>query len=178
MKNRYVGRTFIMPEQHLRELSVRRKLNAMSAVFKDQRVLLIDDSIIRGTTMTQIVQMVRKAGAKEVYLASASPPVRHPNVYGVDMPSTKEFIATDQSVEEIGESLGADGLIYQTLEDLYATGFSLNSRIKKFDGACFDGCYVTGNINKEYLENLELAGRGTDRRKGKLVSRLNEEFSI
>mmetsp|Transcript_39226 Transcript_39226/g.83968 ORF Transcript_39226/g.83968 Transcript_39226/m.83968 type:complete len:609 (+) Transcript_39226:138-1964(+) len=178
VKNRYVGRTFIMPEQHLREVSVRRKLNAMSAVFKGQKVLLVDDSIIRGTTMTQIVQMVRNAGAKEVYLASASPPVRHPNVYGVDMPSTKEFIATDQSVEEIRESLGADGLVYQTLEDLYATGFSLNSRIKKFDGACFDGCYVTGNINKEYLENLELAGRGTDRRKGKLVSRLNEEFSI
>lgn len=182
VKNRYVGRTFIMPEQHLREVSVRRKLNAMPAVFKGQKVLLVDDSIIRGTTMTQIVEMVRRAGAKEVYLASASPPVRHPNVYGVDMPSTKEFIASNQSVEEIREILGADGLIYQTLEDLYNTGFAQNSNIKKFDGACFDGCYVTGNIDSKYLERLESAGRGTARRKGKLVSSLSDEgkmqFSI
>ena len=179
VKNRYVGRTFIMPQQHLREVSVRRKLNAMSAVFKNQRVLLVDDSIIRGTTMTQIVEMVRRAGAKEVYLASASPPVRHPNVYGVDMPSTKEFIATDMSVEEIRESLGADGLVYQTLDDLYNTGYSLNSSIKRFDGACFDGCYVTGNIDSQYLKDLEKAGRGKgDRRKGKLVGSLSEEFSI
>lgn len=174
VKNRYVGRTFIMPEQHLRELSVRRKLNAMSAVFKNQRVLLVDDSIIRGTTMTQIVEMVRSAGAKEVYLASASPPVRHPNVYGVDMPSTKEFIATDQSVDDIRQALGADGLVYQDLEDLYGTGYSLNSDIDKFDGACFDGKYVTGNIDSEYLKQLEIDGRGTDRRKGKLVSSLGE----
>jgi amidophosphoribosyltransferase len=175
VKNRYVGRTFIMPEQHLREVSVRRKLNAMPAVFKDQRVLLVDDSIIRGTTMTQIVEMVRNAGAKEVYLASASPPVRHPNVYGVDMPSTKEFIASDQTIEEINDALGADGLVYQTLDDLYDTGFSMNSSIEKFDGACFDGCYVTGNINSEYLENLEMQGRGIARRSGKLVSSLGEE---
>merc|ERR1711977_460711 len=175
VKNRYVGRTFIMPEQHLREVSVRRKLNAMPAVFKDKKVLLVDDSIIRGTTMTQIVEMVRNAGAKEVYLASASPPVRHPNVYGVDMPSTKEFIASNQTIEEINDALGADGLVYQTLDDLYDTGFSMNSSIEKFDGACFDGCYVTGNINSEYLENLEMQGRGTARRSGKLVSSLGEE---
>ena len=175
-----------MPEQHLRELSVRRKLNAMSAVFKNQKVLLVDDSIIRGTTMKQIVEMVRRAGAKEVYLASASPPVRHPNVYGVDMPSTKEFIATDQSIEEIKDDLGADGLVYQKLQDLYDTGFNQNPNIEQFDGACFDGCYVTGNIDQEYLSQLERAGRGTQRRKGKLVSTLsmddekdpNVQFSI
>jgi len=186
VKNRYVGRTFIMPEQHLRELSVRRKLNAMSAVFKNQKVLLVDDSIIRGTTMKQIVEMVRRAGAKEVYLASASPPVRHPNVYGVDMPSTKEFIATDQSIEEIKDDLGADGLVYQKLQDLYDTGSNQNPNIEQFDGACFDGCYVTGNIDQEYLSQLERAGRGTQRRKGKLVSTLsmddekdpNVQFSI
>lgn len=172
VKNRYVGRTFIMPEQHLREISVRRKLNAMSAVFKGKRVLLVDDSIIRGTTMTQIVEMVRRAGAKEVYLASGSPPVRYPNVYGVDMPSTKEFIANNQSVEEIRKSLGADGLIYQTVDNLYGAGHSLNPEIARFDGACFDGHYVVGNIDDEYLANLE-GGRGVDRRKGKTLSTLS-----
>mmetsp|Transcript_9878 Transcript_9878/g.35203 ORF Transcript_9878/g.35203 Transcript_9878/m.35203 type:complete len:580 (+) Transcript_9878:71-1810(+) len=175
VKNRYVGRTFIMPEQHLRELSVRRKLNAMSAVFKGQKVLLVDDSIIRGTTMTQIVEMVRRAGAKEVYLASASPPVRHPNVYGVDMPSTKEFIATNQTVDQIREDLGADGLVYQDLEDMYEIGFGMNPQIQKFDGACFDGCYVTGNIDEDYLDQLERDGRGTARRRGQHVKSLSSE---
>eukprot|EP00798_Chlamydomonas_sp_ICE-L_P028271 gene28271-31376_t len=122
VKNRYVGRTFIMPDQRLREMSVRRKLNAMPTVFKGKNVLLVDDSIVRGTTMSQIVDMVRKAGAAKVYLCSASPPVIHANVYGVDLPNKKEFVANGLTVEQICGVLGADGLIYQTVEDLIAAG--------------------------------------------------------
>lgn len=159
VKNRYVGRTFIMPDQRLREMSVRRKLNAMPTVFEGKDVLLVDDSIVRGTTMTQIVDMVRKAGARKVYLASASPPIRYPNVYGVDMPSRKEFVANGLSVEQVREVLGADGLIYQEVEDLIAVGKSMNTNIETFDASCFDGKYVTGDIDEEYLARLE-KGRG------------------
>jgi len=159
VKNRYVGRTFIMPDQRTRELSVRRKLNAMPAVFKGKKVLLIDDSIVRGTTMSQIVDMVRAAGAAKVYLASASPPVRFPNVYGVDMPSRREFVASDLSEEEIRSVLGADGLLYQSVEDLIAVGQALNPSIRRFDAACFTGEYVTGDVSLEYLAELEASTR-------------------
>lgn len=160
VKNRYVGRTFIMPDQRTREMSVRRKLNAMPAVFNGKNVLLVDDSIVRGTTMNQIVNMVRRAGASRVYLASASPPVRYPNVYGVDMPSKKEFVAHGLTEEEICNVLGADGLLYQTVEDLVGVGKELNPSIKRFEASCFDGDYVTGGIDDEYIRNLEEQGRG------------------
>eukprot|EP00873_Tetraselmis_striata_P016958 jgi/Tetstr1/437222/TSEL_025952.t1 len=169
VKNRYVGRTFIMPDQRTRELSVRRKLNAMEAVFKDKNVLLVDDSIVRGTTMAQIVGMVRSAGAKKVYLASAAPPVRYANVYGVDMPSKKEFAANGLTEEEVNEKLGADGLIYQTVEDLVKVGRAMNPDIVEFDTSCFTGTYVTGTT-PEYLQSLEDQGRGEGRRSGERAS--------
>ncbi|PNH02602.1 Amidophosphoribosyltransferase [Tetrabaena socialis] len=174
VKNRYVGRTFIMPDQRMREMSVRRKLNAMPAVFKDQSVLLIDDSIVRGTTMTQIVDMVRRAGAKKVYLASASPPVIYPNVYGVDMPSRKEFVANGLTIDQVREVLKADGLIYQTVEDLLISAQDLNPDIKDFDASCFTGEYITGDIDEAYLQKLELSGRGANRRATQQVSLINE----
>eukprot|EP01023_Acetabularia_acetabulum_P022058 TRINITY_DN21766_c0_g1_i1.p1 TRINITY_DN21766_c0_g1~~TRINITY_DN21766_c0_g1_i1.p1 ORF type:complete len:536 (-),score=95.16 TRINITY_DN21766_c0_g1_i1:479-1849(-) len=169
VKNRYVGRTFIMPDQRLRELSVRRKLNAMSAVFEDKSILLVDDSIVRGTTMSQIVDMVRKAGAKKVYLASASPPVKYPNVYGVDLPSRQEFVAHGLTADQVCENLGADGLLYQTVEDLLAVGKALNPTIKDFDASCFTGNYVTGDIDENYLVELEKSGRGKQRKVDKLI---------
>jgi amidophosphoribosyltransferase len=172
VKNRYVGRTFIMPDQRLREMSVRRKLNAMPTVFEGKNVLLIDDSIVRGTTMKQIVEMVRKAGARRVYLASASPPVIFPNVYGVDMPSKKEFVANGLTIEEVREVLGADGLIYQTVDDLFKVGMEMNPAITKFDASCFNGEYVTGDIDEEYLEKLEKQGRGKKRVKSGVPSNL------
>lgn len=163
VKNRYVGRTFIMPSQRLREVSVRRKLNAMPAVFQGKSVLLVDDSIVRGTTMRQIVDMVRRAGAARVYLASASPPVRYPNVYGVDMPNRGEFVAHTLSEEQVCGVLAADGLVYQSVEDLVGVGRELNPAIQAFDDSCFTGRYVTGDINETYMRNLEEAGRGKDR---------------
>lgn len=174
VKNRYVGRTFIMPDQRMREMSVRRKLNAMPAVFAGKNVLLVDDSIVRGTTMSQIVDMVRSAGAAKVYLASASPPVRFPNVYGVDMPSKQEFVAHGLSEDEICEVLGANGLIYQSVEDLVGVGKELNPSIHNFDDSCFTGKYVTGDINEAYLRNLEESGRGKSRtRAGRKTSLLS-----
>jgi amidophosphoribosyltransferase len=164
VKNRYVGRTFIMPDQRTRELSVRRKLNAMRSVFNGKKVLLVDDSIVRGTTMSQIVQMCRNAGALEVYLASAAPPVKHPNVYGVDMPSRQEFVAHQRTEEEVCEYLGADGLIYQSVEDMLQAGRSMNSQIERFDASCFDGDYVSGDIDEAYLEALSSGGRGKGRK--------------
>ena len=160
VKNRYVGRTFIMPDQRMREFSVRRKLNAMPSVFEGQNVLLIDDSIVRGTTMRQIVTMIRQAGANKVYLASASPPVRHPNVYGVDIPSKNELVAAGRSVEEICEHLNADWLIYQTVGDLIGAGKSLNPSIERFDASCFDGDYVTEEVDSAFLDDLANRGRG------------------
>ncbi len=152
--------------QRIRELSVRRKLNAMPAVFKGKNVLLVDDSIVRGTTMAQIVDMVRKTGANKVYLASAAPPVRYPNVYGVDMPSKKEFAANGLTEDEICANLGADGLIYQTVEDLVKVGKEMNPDIEVFDTSCFTGEYVT-EITEAYLQSLEdVTGRGFGRRSG------------
>ena len=154
VKNRYVGRTFIMPGQALREKSVRRKLNAIEHEFSGKNILLVDDSIVRGTTSAQIIEMARDVGAKKVYFASAAPPVRHPNVYGIDMPAITEFIANGKSVDEINTLIGSDRLFYQTLEDLIqATSIGENPP-SRFDTSCFNGEYVTGNIDDAYLENL------------------------
>lgn len=163
VKNRYVGRTFIMPDQEQREVSVRRKLNAMSVVFSGKNVLLVDDSIVRGTTMSQIVDMVRKAGAKKVYIASASPPVKYPNVYGVDMPSKREFVADGRSEDDVQALLGADGLIYQSVDDLLSVAFRLNPSIHEFEASCFTGVYITGDVKMDYLDTLENHGRGATR---------------
>ena len=154
IKNRYVGRTFIMPGQGERVKSVRRKLNPIHLEFRNRVVLLVDDSIVRGTTSQQIVQMARDAGARKVYLASAAPPVRHPNIYGIDMPSPDELIAHNRSVEEIEKLLGCDWLIYQDLEDLEAAVREGNPQLQRFDSSCFDGNYVTG-IEPGYFERIQ-----------------------
>jgi amidophosphoribosyltransferase len=157
IKNRYIGRTFIMPGQALRKKSVRQKLNPIGIEFKGKNVLLVDDSIVRGTTSQQIVQMARDAGANKVYFASAAPPVRFPNVYGIDMPSRDELLATGRSDEEICKEIGADALIYQDLDALIADVKFRNPKIKDFDCSCFDGKYVTGDITEAYLAKIESA---------------------
>lgn len=154
IKNRYIGRTFIMPGQSVRKKSVRQKLNAIELEFKDKNVMLVDDSIVRGTTSREIIQMARSAGAKNVYIASAAPPVRYPNVYGIDMPSADELIAHGRSVEEVAAEIGADWLIYQDIDDLVACAREGNSDIQQFDCSVFDGQYITGDIDSEYLEEL------------------------
>src|SRR5258706_5935873 len=159
IKNRYIGRTFIMPGQEMRRKSVRQKLNAMAIEFKDKNVLLVDDSIVRGTTSREIVQMARESGAKKVFFASAAPPVRYPNVYGIDMPSRAELIATGRSEQEIAQLIGADVVIYQDLDALIEDVRSLNPSIKRFDCSCFDGVYVTGDVSQEYLDNVEIRRR-------------------
>lgn len=156
IKNRYVGRTFIMPGQQTRKKSVRQKLNAMPVEFKDKNILLVDDSIVRGTTMSQIVRMARESGAKKVYVASSAPRVRFPNVYGIDMPTRSELICGHgQTAEDVAKTIGADKVIYQTEEGLVASLRDLNPAITKFDCSCFDGVYVTGDIDEAYLERLE-----------------------
>jgi amidophosphoribosyltransferase len=157
IKNRYIGRTFIMPGQALRKKSVRQKLNPIGIEFKGKNVLLVDDSIVRGTTSQQIVQMARDAGANKVYFASAAPPVRFPNVYGIDMPSRDELLATGRTDEEICQEIGADALIYQDLEDLKASITKSNPRLTEFDASCFDGEYVTGDVDAAYLNRIESA---------------------
>jgi len=166
IKNRYIGRTFIMPGQALRKKSVRQKLNPIGIEFKGKNVLLVDDSIVRGTTSQQIVQMARDAGANEVYFASAAPPVRFPNVYGIDMPSRDELLATGRTDEEICKEIGADALIYQDLDALVKGVQLSNPKIQDFDCSCFDGKYVTGDINEAYLANIE-AARGDVNKKQK-----------
>ncbi len=156
IKNRYIGRTFIMPGQAERVRSVRRKLNAIDLEFRGKNVLLIDDSIVRGTTSRQIIRMAREAGAKKVYFASAAPPVRYPNVYGIDMPAASELIANGREVEEIGRLIGADRLIYQDLHGLVRSVRHDDSRITEFDTSCFSGEYVTGDVTPQYLEELQL----------------------
>ncbi len=155
IKNRYIGRTFIMPGQKERKKSVSQKLNAIDLEFEDKNVLLVDDSIVRGTTSQQIIQMARDAGAKKVYFASAAPPVCYQNVYGIDMPSTKELIGYNRTVEQIREAIGADWLIFQDIDDLLKASNRGNPTIKRFDTSVFDGEYITGDIDKDYLENLE-----------------------
>ena len=155
IKNRYIGRTFIMPGQALRMQSVRRKLNAIDLEFRDKNVLLVDDSIVRGTTSRQIIEMAREAGARRVYFASASPPVRHPNVYGIDMPATRELVAAGRSEGEVARLIGADWLIYQDLDDLVRAVRYDNGDIVEFDTSCFSGRYVTGDVTDAYLARLE-----------------------
>ena len=155
IKNRYIGRTFIMPGQAERDKSVRRKLNAIGLEFRGKNVLLVDDSIVRGTTSRQIIKLARDAGAKKVYFASAAPPVRFPNVYGIDMPAATELIANSREVDEIAKLIGADRLIYQDLHGLIRSVRHDNSAITEFDASCFSGEYVTGDVTEEYLQDLE-----------------------
>lgn len=163
MKNRYIGRTFIMPGQKMREKSVRQKLNAISLEFEGKNVLLVDDSVVRGTTSAQIIQMARDAGAKKVYFASAAPPVRYPNVYGIDMPAAHELIAHDRTEQEVCVAIGADRLIYQELEDLIAAVGKGNPNIAHFDTSCFSHEYITGDIDDAYLERIEALRNDTAR---------------
>jgi amidophosphoribosyltransferase len=154
VKNRYVGRTFIMPGQALRKKSVRQKLNPIGMEFKDKVVLLVDDSIVRGTTSREIVQMAREAGARKVYFASASPPVRYPNVYGIDMPNQRELVATGRTEAEVAREISADLLVYQDLDALKAAVRAANPRLAHFEASCFDGKYITGDVTPDYLSHL------------------------
>ena len=155
VKNRYIGRTFIMPGQSQRKKSVKQKLNAIELEFNGKVVLLVDDSIVRGTTCKQIIQMARDKGAKKVYFASASPPVRYPNVYGIDMPAASELIAHNRTEKEVEELIGADWLVFQDLEDLISASSEGNPKITRFECSVFDGKYITGNVTAEYLCKLE-----------------------
>ncbi len=178
VKNRYVGRTFIMPGQEERRRSVRQKLNVIDLEFKDKTVLLVDDSIVRGTTSRQIVEMARQAGARQVYLASAAPPVRYPNVYGIDMPVASELIAHERNVEEINAYIGSDWLIYQDLDALADAVREGNPRLRQFEDSCFSGNYITGDVTDDYL--AELAEERSDaakkaRARADLADVLNED---
>ncbi|CAN5179997.1 amidophosphoribosyltransferase [soil metagenome] len=161
-KNRYVGRTFIMPGQATRRKSVRQKLNALPTEFKGKNVLLVDDSIVRGTTSREIVDMAREAGANKVYFASAAPPVRFPNVYGIDMPTRNELIAHGHSDEEIRLMIAADGLVYQDIDAMKQSVRDLNPKLTRFEASCFDGDYVTGDVTAEYLDRIEMARHEVD----------------
>jgi len=157
IKNRYIGRTFIMPGQQERERSVRHKLNAIDLEFEGKNVLLVDDSIVRGTTSAQIIQMARDAGARKVYFASAAPPVRYQNVYGIDMPVVTELIAHNRTEDQVASTIGADRLFYQTVDDLIDAVRQGNPRLREFDTSCFTGDYVTGGVTSDYLEQIALA---------------------
>ncbi|TNF62188.1 MAG: amidophosphoribosyltransferase [Burkholderiales bacterium] len=171
VKNRYVGRTFIMPGQSVRKKSVRQKLNVIASEFRGRNVLLVDDSIVRGTTSREIVQMARDAGARKVYLASAAPPVRFPNVYGIDMPTPQELVAHGRTVEEVRQSIGCDALIYQDVDAMKQTIGSLNPALAGFDASCFDGHYVTGDITPETIARMN-QGRDHDEEGPEGTSRL------
>ncbi|PKM12969.1 MAG: amidophosphoribosyltransferase [Gammaproteobacteria bacterium HGW-Gammaproteobacteria-3] len=173
IKNRYIGRTFIMPGQQMRKKSVRQKLNAIDLEFDGKNVLLVDDSVVRGTTSEQIIQMARDAGAKKVYFASAAPPVRYPNVYGIDMPAANELIAHGRSEEEVCRAIGADRLIYQGLDDLIEAVKKGNREIEHFDTSCFSREYITGDIDDAYLERIQLL-----RNDGAQKQRNSENFNI
>lgn len=176
IKNRYIGRTFIMPGQSERKKSVRQKLNPIELEFKGKNVMLVDDSIVRGTTCNEIIQMARDAGAKNVYFASAAPEVRYPNVYGIDMPVASELIAHDRTVDEIRDLIGADWLVYQDLEDLIECARAGNDSIERFDCSVFDGNYITGDIDAAYLERLEDARN--DAKKAKTNAKIDPESAI
>ena len=162
VKNRYVGRTFIMPGQEVRKKSVRQKLNVIASEFKGRNVLLVDDSIVRGTTSKEIVQMARDAGARKVYLASAAPPVRFPNVYGIDMPTSDELVAHGRSIEEIRQIIGCDALIYQEVDGMKKAIGTLNPKLASFDASCFDGIYVTGDITADDIARLNSGRPGAE----------------
>jgi amidophosphoribosyltransferase len=161
IKNRYIGRTFIMPGQTERRNSIRKKLSPIPLEFKGKNVLLVDDSIVRGNTSQQIVQMARDAGAKKVYVASAAPPVRYPNVYGIDMPASYELIAHGRNEVQVAKEIGADGVIYQDLKDLEESIRQGNDIVDLCEGSCFNGEYVTGNVDAAYLRDIELARNDT-----------------
>ena len=163
IKNRYIGRTFIMPGQAIRRKSVRQKLNAIAMEFRGKNVLLVDDSIVRGTTSREIVQMARESGARKVFFASAAPPVRYPNVYGIDMPSRDELIATGRTDAEIAREIGCDELIYQDLDALIDDVRSVNPEVTSFETSCFSGVYITGDITKEYLDGVEASRRDEEK---------------
>jgi amidophosphoribosyltransferase len=175
VKNRYVGRTFIMPGQGMRKKSVRQKLNAIASEFKGRNVLLVDDSIVRGTTSKEIVQMARDAGARKVYMASAAPPVRFPNVYGIDMPTKDELIAHNRSTEEIRQYIGADALIYQDVAAMKKVVGTLNPKLDGFEASCFDGKYITGDITADYLSHLAVE---RDEARGQAEADLLEEEKL
>lgn len=160
IKNRYVGRTFIMPGQAVRRKSVRQKLNAIAVEFKGKNVLIVDDSIVRGTTSREIVDMARESGANKVIFASAAPPVRFPNVYGIDMPTRGELIAHARSDEEIANIIGADALVYQDIEAMKQAVRDVNPQLRRFEASCFDGCYVTGDVTPEFLDRVEASRNG------------------
>lgn len=162
VKNRYVGRTFIMPGQGVRKKSVRQKLNVIQSEFKGRNVLLVDDSIVRGTTSREIVQMARDAGARKVYLASAAPPVRYPNVYGIDMPTSTELVAHGRTIDEIRATIGCDALIYQDVDGMKKAIGALNTRLNGFEASCFDGVYVTGDINPDDITRINDARVGQE----------------
>jgi len=173
VKNRYIGRTFIMPGQKQRRQSVRRKLNAIKSEFKGKNVLLVDDSIVRGTTSGQIIEMARESGAKKVYFASAAPEIRFPNVYGIDMPSPHELIAYGREIEQISELIQADGLIFQDIDDLVDAVRLENPAVEQFETSVFDGKYITGDVNQVYLDRVN-----NDRNeKAKSSSRSKTELS-
>ena len=161
IKNRYIGRTFIMPGQATRKKSVRQKLNPIPSEFVGKNVLLVDDSIVRGTTSREIVDMVRESGANKIYIASAAPEVRYPNVYGIDMPTRAELIANGRSAEQIAAEISADGVVFQDLDDLENVVRALNPAIEGFDSSCFNGCYATGDIDEGYLKRLSDRPKGS-----------------
>ncbi len=172
VKNRYVGRTFIMPGQEVRKKSVRQKLNVIASEFKGRNVLLVDDSIVRGTTSREIVQMAREAGARKVYLASAAPPVRYPNVYGIDMPTSDELVAHGRTVEEIRALIGCDALIYQDVDAMKKAVGEGNPALSGFDASCFDGIYVTGDIGPDDIARLNAGRKGVGAEEEEDASRL------
>jgi amidophosphoribosyltransferase len=178
IKNRYIGRTFIMPGQAIRRRSVRQKLNAIGMEFKGKNVLLIDDSIVRGTTSREIVQMAREAGARKVFFASAAPPVRFPNVYGIDMPTREELIAAGRSDDEIAREIGADQLIYQDLEALIEDVRSVNRQVTRFEDSCFSGIYITGDVTQEYLDGVEAQRRDGNMQTELAVTQLDLNLEV
>ncbi len=175
VKNRYIGRTFIMPGQVQRRKSVRQKLNVIDLEFRGKNVLLVDDSIVRGTTSRQIIQMARDAGARKVYFASAAPPIRFPNVYGIDMPAASELIAAGRSIEEVQETIGADWLIYQDLEDLIDACREGNRDITRFECSVFDGDYITSDVDEIYLRRLENTRNDSAKQASIKAARLHEQ---
>jgi amidophosphoribosyltransferase len=177
IKNRYIGRTFIMPGQSTRKKSVRQKLNAIASEFKDKSVLIVDDSIVRGTTSQEIVQMARDSGAKRVIFASAAPPVRFPNVYGIDMPTRGELIAFGRNDDEICKAIGADDLIYQDIDSMKEDVLNLNPKLEGLEASCFDGHYITGDVTPKLLDFLETArlNSGQEAARKQLALNLNQD---
>ena len=177
VRNRYVGRTFIMPGQAQRKRSIRRKLNPIPQVFEGKNVMLVDDSIVRGTTIREIVAMVREQGAKKVYVCSAAPPVRFPNVYGIDMPARSELIATGKTIAELAKNIGADELIFQDLQDLKDSITEIAPELSTFDTSVFDGKYVTGDVTEEYLATLEKQRNDAAKRTEDVASHITRNLS-